>query len=273
MSVIPGYDFDDTELVTPQNLLKWMIGAYVDPANPVDASAAGLTALAVGTGPTGVSLTGEGQFHYNYVTGKVEIETRNGPVPVFGGGMFTRRFKKWYNLAAGRQLGMYSIMTLAANGTSRVTVSDPALIGSAGWEAYTPCAWAQPAGGDGVGNYGGALSPAVLWPALGETGITEYTLGQGVYRLACIRGLTPMWGTYNSSFSGVRCHINANGFSNLIATNSELDQWPYYYDPIVRYPRVWNQALDDYPDRYMAWIQPCAAGISANNVFRATSRV
>ena len=89
-TLIPGYDFSITEEVTASKLMKWLLGCTLD-------GTIGYASAEIGTGFSLSGMTNEGDLEVNFSTGKVNVRTRWGMVPVMGGGMFTKRCAMYHN--------------------------------------------------------------------------------------------------------------------------------------------------------------------------------
>lgn len=228
MSVNPGYDFTLTEEVTAQKMLQWLSGGTL--TAPI--SIAGLEA------GTGVSLTGmsnEGDLEVNFNTGKIYAKTRWGQAPVMGGGMFTKRVALYFSgNSAYRQLAFYSpLFKLGPHGgfvTNFSITAESLQPGIDPTNSYCYAAWYQ------EGARQDAMGPMTIWPSA-ESYDPNYdrtmlSSSTAIHPLFCIQGLTPMYGTVQTTYTGQRPLIA--GASRGISWNSaagNVDQYLAYMWP------------------------------------------
>lgn len=191
MSVTPGYDFSTTEQVTAAKLAAWLLAA-TDPA-----VAGGYTGEYVGlTAITSVSLSAEGNLLYDNTRGTLEVQTRWGPVPVIGRGMFSRRV--WFRAAGApnSMLAFSGILCMGENVRQTLPIST---CSSTNWTANFGIAHNVQnlySGNPSTGVYG----PCVIQPTQGLVGAGDLTciscLSSANHHLIQLRGFTPLAATH-----------------------------------------------------------------------------
>lgn len=265
MSVIPGYDFTPTELVTANKLFRWLVGTYVDPNNKEDSAAHGFAGYAVGTGSTAVSLANEGQLFYNKTTHRWEVNTRWGLTPLFGGNMFTKRIASFQNGAAGDRMRFFSTVVKICHmgGSTRFTVSSPTLL-ETDWESVAQARTAK----EGVGAANGqVLGFVTLWPSLDNHGpsgeLTEVSSWTGLHRLMCIRGFTPICASMHTAASNSRAAFSIT--DGMVSFRYAADPYKPYPFGVYGYLEIadyYKSALPGVSNTLMGYVNP---SVGSNN--------
>jgi hypothetical protein len=228
MSVNPGYDFGLTEEVTAQNLVKWLTGGTL--TGPI-----ALSGLEAGTGFSLSGMTNEGDIEVNFNDGKTYVKTRWGMAPIMGGGMFTKRVCLYYaGNSAYRQLAFRTpYFKLGPHGrfiTNFSITKESLQPGIDPTNSYCYAAWYQESA------RADTMGPMTIWPSAesydpnyDRTMLSSSTV---IHPLFCVQGLTPMYGTVQTTYTGQRSI--AAGASRGISWNSYLgfyDQYSYYCQP------------------------------------------
>lgn len=195
MSITPGYDFGSTEVVTAAKLAAWVLGA-VDPglATAYTGEFVGVTAI------TSVSLANEGDLLYDPTRGTLEVQTRWGPTPVIGRGMFTRRI--WFR-AAGAPDNMLAFSGILGFGENmRQTMpSSTCSIEDVDWLSN----FAMPYNQYNLYSSNPAecvYAPCIIQPTQGLLGSDDLTciscLSNANHHLVQLRGFSPLAATHAS---------------------------------------------------------------------------
>ncbi len=226
MSVNPGYDFELTEEVTAQKLLQWLSGGSL--TAPVN-----LGGLAAGTAYSLTGMTNEGDLEVNFNTGKIYVKTRWGMAPLMGGGLFTKRVALYYpGNSAYRQRAFYTpFYKLGPHGGFQTNFSitkESLMPGIDPTNSYCYAAWYQ------EGPRRDIFGPMTIWPSAESHDLgydrTMQSCSTVIHPLFCIQGLTPMFATVQTTYTGQRTLIAGAGLS----WNSALgfyDQYTFYTWP------------------------------------------
>lgn len=233
--MIPGYDFTQYEEVTAGKLTRWLLGTVVDSDSPLNFSVTGVDLPAITTAPSGVSTATEGVLSLNMSTGKVEISTRWGMVPVFGGGMFTKRAESFHG---GKPLIFFYARTgLHYSVNGRVTVGSSISELHRGFEYRTVMRTSDIYD---CGAHQNIVAYCTLWPSYDnydpDGNYTEISTSTIIHRLLCLRGFTPIYATAVTTHTNPSvqiAQISARKYIELTKAASEEGQLPWGTPPLI----------------------------------------
>lgn len=271
MSVTPGYDFGLTEEVTAAKLSQWLFGATLDA--PIN-----LGGLYAGTGYSLAGGTNEGDIAVNFNTGKVYVKSRWGEVPLMGGGMFSKRISLYHtDTVAYRELAFYTPyfkLGPHGGGVTQFSITPEVLENGISPEnSYCYAAWHQEGGGKKW-----ILNGMTIWPSA-ELDDPNYsrtmpTSATTIHPTFCIMGLTPMYGTVQTAYTGQRPLVA--GASKGISWNSPIgfyDQYTYYTDPITQSAPNFTPANTGASYLHWGFTMPFAGTASARGINAFSLRI
>jgi len=223
MSVTPGYDFTVNEEVTAAKLQDWIIGSY-------DSSiAGGYTGAYVSvTAITSVSLANEGDLLFDQTRGTIEVQTRWGPVPVIGRGMFTRRM--WMR-AAGAPDNVKSFSSVLGWGDNNQRQSLPiSTCSQTDWTANFGIEW-NPYNINSGNPSGQVYTSVVIQPTQSLLDGGDYTciscLSNANHHLLQLRGFTPLAATHITNATLPESDNNA-GEQTIVGVQAEDIERMFY---------------------------------------------
>jgi hypothetical protein len=270
MSLLPGYDFGLIEKVTAANLTKWLVGGTL--TAPVS-----LSGLYAGTGASVTDQTNEGELADNFNDGKVYTKPRWGMAPVMGGGMFSKRIALYQSgNTAYRQLAFYTpYFKLGPHGgfvTNFSITAEQLDQGIDPTNSYCYAAWYQEGAGKDI------MGPMTIWPSeeLNDDNYdrTMPTSASTIHPTFCLMGLTPMYGTVQTTYTGQRTLIA--GASRGISWNSALgfyDQYLFYTQPFSACTPNFTPANTGASFLHWGFTRPIVGTASARGDFARNLRV
>ena len=204
-TLIPGYDFSITEEVTASKLMKWLLGCTLD-------GTIGYASAEIGTGFSLSGMTNEGDLEVNFSTGKVNVRTRWGMVPVMGGGMFTKRCAMYHNdpdPSGWNQSAFFDCYyKLGPHGNRATTFSlaDPSSMGPGIGPDNAYCYASNIYSDSGYNTIASWMSP---WPSAELEDPTNYdvtmpTCSTSIHPTLCLQGFSPIYATISTAYSGAR---------------------------------------------------------------------
>lgn len=229
MSLIPGYDFTQTEEVTANKLVRWLLGTTVDSSSRLNFSVTGIELPTLGTAPSGLSTASEGILSLNQNTGKIEVSTRWGMVPLFGGGMFTKRAKSFHGEKP--LIFFYARTGLHYSANGRITVGSSPSEMHRGFEYKTVMRTSDIMD---CGAHQNVVAYGTLWPSYDnldpDGNFTEVSTSTQIHRLLCLKGFTPIYATAVSEYTNPSvkvAQIGGKKYIQFTEEGSEEGQLPY----------------------------------------------
>lgn len=249
--IVPGYDFDTHEVVTGDKLLKYLAQAYVDPDEKITVGA-----FTMITGASLPASAAEGALALDAESGKICVYGRWGWTPVFGGGFFTKRFRKdiWDGYA--RFPFFTGFAALGSFKTTQLTLGSVADATAPDWFTSVPF-HTKRYGQDGLLE----IAPAVLWPSSDNNSplnTSELTAATEIHRLLCLRGWTPMLATAVTAYTSYFPNTAGSSWAFLFRPyNAEYMQGQINW-PLWTMPHMYTQPLGGTSatnSLYMAYIR------------------